>query len=137
MESLLFLPWEEPETSHQFFRAMLTSGGKWWNRQARDPPPLREDSCLILCIKELAFLPCLMIMKTDNGGFAPNIVCLFPVFHPRLFAVWPHRNRKYKPEILHRLLLLRPRRLTTRVWNEVPEGEGWYLPHRPHTGSSR
>jgi hypothetical protein len=30
----------------------------------------------------------------DNVGLRPNIVCLFPVFHLRLFAVWPHQNRK-------------------------------------------
>jgi hypothetical protein len=42
-----------------------------------------------------------MIVRTENNGFAPNFVRLFPVFQ-----LWlQHRNRKYKPDIPHRLLL--------------------------------
>jgi hypothetical protein len=52
---------------------------------------MKGDSCWILSIKELVFLKCLRIVKEDNVGLS---FCLFPVFHPRFFAVWPHRNRK-------------------------------------------
>jgi hypothetical protein len=47
MESLLLPLWEVPDISSLFVRAMLNSGKRWWSRQARDPPPMREDSCLI------------------------------------------------------------------------------------------
>jgi hypothetical protein len=94
MESLLLPLGEVQHFNRLLTKATLISGERSWSRLARDPPPMRVESCRILYTRERASPLCLKRMRMDVNGFPPSLTYPFPVSPFQFLAVGQYRNRK-------------------------------------------